>query len=47
MTRTKALIRPRHIFDAIDAVNTQDPAFQTALEGGVTTVVTGPAVGIQ
>ena len=30
---------------AIDAVNTQDPAFQTALEGGVTTVVTGPGSG--
>ena len=30
---------------AIDAINTRDPAFQTALEGGVTTVVTGPGSG--
>ncbi len=30
---------------AVDAVNTRDPAFLTALEGGVTTVVTGPGSG--
>ena len=30
---------------AIDAINTRDPAFRTALEGGVTTVVTGPGSG--
>ncbi len=30
---------------AIDAINTRDPAFQTALEAGVTTVVTGPGSG--
>ena len=30
---------------AIDAINTGDPAFLSALEGGVTTVVTGPGSG--
>ena len=30
---------------AIDAINTRDPAFRTALEGGVTTVVAGPGSG--
>lgn len=30
---------------AIDAINTRDPAFRTALEGGVTTVVVGPGSG--
>lgn len=30
---------------AIDAINTNDPAFFSALEGGVTTVVTGPGSG--
>ena len=37
------LIGPQHLF--LDALDWNDPDFQDAVEGGVTTIVTGPGSG--